>query len=124
MRRIPATPANLQKLATDLQAAAEKTRLLILHLLMEGVQTNSEIVQALNLAPNLVSHHLRTLRAAGLIQRERGAVDGRWVYYSINREALEELTRAFGAFFDPQRQKSRRPSCGPQAALAETTSDG
>jgi hypothetical protein len=32
---------------------------------------------------------------------ERDAVDSRWVYYSINRAALEELITAFGAFFDP-----------------------
>ena len=39
------------------------------------------------------------------------------VRYSINRPALENLVRVFGAFFDPARIKPRRPVCGPQGAL-------
>ena len=66
------------------------------------------------MAPNLISHHLRVLREAGLIDVERDSVDGRWIYYSINRQALEELNQAWGTFFDPQRIKPRRLTCGPQ----------
>jgi hypothetical protein len=44
-------------------------------------------------------------------------VDARWVYYSVNSQALRELNGAFGAFFDPQRAKPRRLTCGPQNAL-------
>jgi hypothetical protein len=36
------------------------------------------------------------------------------MYYSINRQALEELNQAWGDFFDPQRIKPRRLTCGPQ----------
>ena len=110
-------PTNLQTLADRLKILAEPKRLLILHLLMEGVQCNCELGDALQMAPNLISHHLRILREAGFVEVERDAFDARWVYYSLNRETLNELGETFGLFFDPARVKPRRLTCGPQAAL-------
>jgi ArsR family transcriptional regulator len=110
-------PTNLPRLAERLKVLAEPKRLLILHMLMEGVQCNCELGDALQMAPNLISHHLRLLREAGLVDVARDALDARWVYYSINRAALDELNGAFGLFFDPERMKPRRPTCGPQGAL-------
>ncbi len=108
-------PVNLQVLAERLKVLAEPKRLLILHFLMEGVQCNCELGDALEMAPNLISHHLRVLREAGLVNVERDAVDARWIYYSVNLAALEELRTTFGVFFDPERIKPRRNVCGPQA---------
>jgi ArsR family transcriptional regulator, arsenate/arsenite/antimonite-responsive transcriptional repressor len=65
----------------------------------------------------LISHHLSVLRQAGLVDIERDAVDARWIYYSINQAALNELNETFGVFFDPDRIKPRRPMCGPQSSL-------
>src|SRR4030067_419980 len=93
-------PADLTQLAKWLKVLAEPNRLLIFHLLMEGVQCNCELGDGLQMAPNLISHHLRVLREAGLVDVERDALDARWVYYSINRAALEEINAAFGVFFD------------------------
>jgi ArsR family transcriptional regulator len=97
-----------------LKALAEPKRLLIFNLLMQGVQCNCELGASLQMPPNLISHHLSKLRAAGLVDVERDEVDSRWVYYSVNRAALDELNAAFGAFFDPERIGPRRPSCGPK----------
>jgi len=107
-------PIDLKRMAKWLKVLAEPNRLLIFHFLMEGVQCNCELGDGLQMAPNLISHHLRVLREAGLVDVERDAVDARWIYYSINRQALEELNQALGAFFDPQRIKPRRLTCGPQ----------
>ena len=107
-------PVNLELLTERLKVLAEPKRLLIFNLLMEGVQCNCELGDSLQMPPNLISHHLSKLRAVGLVDVERDAVDSRWVYYSINRAALEELNAAFGAFFDPNRIQPRRPNCGPQ----------
>lgn len=111
---IKTAPVNLELLSERLKVLAEPKRLLIFNLLMEGVQCNCEIGEALQMPPNLISHHLSKLRAVGLVEVERDAVDSRWIYYSINRAALEELNVAFGAFFDPNRIQPRRPTCGPQ----------
>jgi ArsR family transcriptional regulator, arsenate/arsenite/antimonite-responsive transcriptional repressor len=110
-------PTDLSALAERFRVLAEPKRLLILNLLMEGVQCNCELGGALDLAPNLISHHLRVLRDAGLVDVERDPFDARWVYYSVNRRALDELNRTHGAFFDPARIKPRRQSCGPQSAF-------
>ncbi|OGO46661.1 MAG: transcriptional regulator [Chloroflexi bacterium RBG_16_63_12] len=117
MKGIAPPPTNLQTLADRLKVLAEPKRLFILHMLMEGVQCNCELGDALKMPPNLISHHLRALREADLVDVERDALDARWVYYSINRKTLDELNQAFGGFFDPARIKPRRPTCGPQGAL-------
>ena len=113
------TPDDLQSLANKLKVLAEPKRLLILDLIMRGVQCNCELGDFLNMAPNLISHHLRLLKEAGLVDVERDAQDARWVYYSINQAALNELRDAFDNFFDPQRIKPRRDVCGPQSVLIQ-----
>jgi ArsR family transcriptional regulator len=110
-------PANLEVLADRLKVLAEPKRLLIFNLLMQGVQCNCELGDALQMAPNLISHHLSKLRQAGLVNVERDAIDARWVYYSINRAVLAELNAALGVFFDPARVQPRRPACGPQGTF-------
>jgi len=104
----------LERLARWLKVLGEPNRLRIIQLLREGVQCNCELGDALDMAPNLISHHLRVLREAGLVEIERDPIDARWVYYSLNRAALAELTATFSAFFDPMQVKDRRPECGPR----------
>jgi ArsR family transcriptional regulator len=115
-------PVDLSSLAGQLKVMAEPKRLRILHMLMEGVQCNCELGDALDMAPNLISHHLRVLREAGLVDVERDPNDARWVYYSLNSRALEELNQNFGLFFSPSRIKPRRQTCGPQATLVSMDS--
>lgn len=117
MSKVVSPPVNLQTLAEQLKVIAEPKRLRIFNLLMEGVQCNCELGDALQMAPNLISHHLSILRQAGLVEVERDSIDSRWLYYSVNRDALDKLNAAFGAFFDPARIQPRRPACGPQSAL-------
>lgn len=112
--------AVIEQLARQLKVLGEPNRLRIVQLLREGVQCNCELGDALEMAPNLISHHLRILREVGLVEVERDAVDARWIYYSLNRAALKELTALFGAFFDPARIKERHPSCGPQGSVVRT----
>ena len=110
-------PANLEILASRLKVLAEPKRLLILEMIIQGMQCNCELGDALQMAPNLISHHLSKLREVGLVNVERDAIDSRWVYYSINRAALDELNAVFGAFFDPNRIQPRRLTCGPSATV-------
>jgi ArsR family transcriptional regulator len=114
----PGSPTNMEALAERLKTLAEPKRLLIFNLLMEGVQCNCELGDFLQMPPNLISHHLSKLRSAGLVDVERDAVDSRWIYYSVNRAALEELNSAFGMFFDPRRIKPRRTTCGPKSLIS------
>ncbi len=113
---------SLADLTRWLKVIGEPNRLLLLEKIIEGVQCNCELGDALQMAPNLISHHLSVLRDAGLIEAERDPVDGRWVYYSINLKAMDELRSLFGNFFDTYRIQPRRLSCGPQASESQRLS--
>jgi ArsR family transcriptional regulator len=114
MLTIEAPPVKLEKLAAWLKVLGEPKRLYIFHMIMEGVHCNCEFGDGLEVPPNLVSYHLRALQKAGLVDMQRDPIDARWIHYSVNCQALDELRQAFGEFFDPGRIKPPRPACGPQ----------
>jgi ArsR family transcriptional regulator len=114
---IKSSPVDLERLANRLKVLAEPKRLLILEMIIQGLQCNCELGDALQMAPNLISHHLGKLREVGLVNAERDPLDSRWVYYSANRAALDELNATFGAFFDAKRIQPRRLTCGPQVQI-------
>ena len=57
-----------------------------------------DFIGTLGLAQPTVSHHLRVLREAGLVEvaRKRGT----WVYYRLVPEAVEQLAFALGGSTD------------------------
>ncbi len=115
MRKIPAT----NDLSNMLKVMSDPTRLAIFDLLMQGVQCNCELGDKLDLPMNLISHHLKVLKEAGLVDAERDPIDARWIYYSINQPALNRLREQLSAFLDPQRIQPRLLSCGPQLIPVE-----
>jgi ArsR family transcriptional regulator, arsenate/arsenite/antimonite-responsive transcriptional repressor len=58
----------ISEMASLLKILSEPNRLRILEKIMEGVQCNCELGSALQMAPNLISHHLSVLRDAGVIR--------------------------------------------------------
>jgi DNA-binding transcriptional ArsR family regulator len=70
------------------RALGVPTRVRIIELLKsEGPISVTEIAEELGITPAAVSQHLKVLRHAGLVTRER---KGYWVPYSIDETALEE----------------------------------
>lgn len=102
------------EVADILKVLGDPSRLAIFDLLMQGVQCNCEIGGNLKMSMNLISHHLKVLRDAGLVKAERDANDARWIYYSVNRETLSAFRKQLDAFLDPQRIQARQPACGPR----------
>ena len=109
-------PPTATEVSAVLRALSDPTRLTILDLLMQGVQCNCELGEQLRLPMNLISHHIRVLREAGLITSRRDPNDARWVYYSIDRVTLGHVREQLATFLDPQRIQPRQPTCGPQLA--------
>ena len=101
-------------LARTLKALSDPTRLKVFDMLMEGVQCNCEIADQLGLSLSLISHHVRILRQVGLVQGEHDLEDARWIYYSIDQEALANLNQALNQLLDVNRIQPRIPSCGPR----------
>ena len=73
-----------------LRALADDNRLRILTHLRRGEQCVCTLVDALDCAQPLLSHHLRVLKEAGLVVDRR---EGRWTHYAINRGTLETMER-------------------------------
>ena len=73
-----------------LRGMAYGHRLHLLMLLRDGEQTPGALAEAIQLESTLVAHHLRSLRQAGLIRRQRR---GRNVYYALASEATGRLVQ-------------------------------
>ncbi len=67
------------------KAIADSNRLRILKALEWGELCVCQVTALLGLAPATVSKHLAILRTAGMISARK---DGRWVYYTLGRRAL------------------------------------
>lgn len=101
------------RLSAVFKAMSDPTRLRIFAELMAGDTCNCELKDKLGLAPNLLSHHLKALESAGLVNSRRDAVDGRWIYYTVHRDNVAQWRELLTTFLDPQRI-STRPLCGPE----------
>lgn len=82
--------AEAQQITNDLLILAHPVRLQILHILarQQGQVCVCDIESAVPVKQPTVSHHLRLLRDAGLVDCER---HGLWAYYFLKREKLAEL---------------------------------
>jgi ArsR family transcriptional regulator len=69
-------------------ALSDPTRLEIMERLKEGEQCVCDLTDALKAGQSRLSFHLKVLKDAGLI---KDRPDGRWIYYSLDQETLEEL---------------------------------
>jgi len=79
--------SNLARAAALFHALSDETRLEILEKLRNGEQCVCELTDVLKAAQSRLSFHLRVLKDAGLI---RDRPEGRWMYYALNEEALED----------------------------------
>src|SRR3990172_3090915 len=85
--------ADRRRLARCCHALSDYTRLRILERLSAGERCVCELTAALGAGQSRLSFHLKTLKDAGLVRDRR---DGRWMYYSVNPEALAEVGRLLG----------------------------
>ena len=101
------------------KALSDPNRLRIFAELMSGDSCNCELKDNLGLAPNLLSHHLKVLEKAGLVDSRRDVIDGRWIYYTVNRDNITGWHQWLSSFFDPARIQTRTV-CGPEGQLVST----
>jgi ArsR family transcriptional regulator len=79
---------SVKKTAALFHALSDETRLALLDRLKGGEQCVCELTDAMRAAQSRLSFHLKVLKDAGLIRDRR---EGRWMYYSIDPDAIEEL---------------------------------
>ena len=81
----------LESRAAGFSALGDPVRLSIVGLLVDGRRCVCELLEELDVAPNLLSYHLRVLREAGLVEASRR---GRWVDYQLADDGLAALRSA------------------------------
>jgi len=97
------TLKNLGSAARWFHALADQTRLQIIDRLRDGEQCVCDLTDLLQTGQSRLSFHLKTLKDAGILTDRR---EGRWVYYSLNSQAIEELEEFIGSI-KPKRRGLR-----------------
>jgi ArsR family transcriptional regulator, arsenate/arsenite/antimonite-responsive transcriptional repressor len=92
----PLGAVDAAELATGFSALSDPVRLRVLSILAaspEGEVCVCEFVEPLGKSQPTISHHMKILSEAGLVQGDRR---GKWVWYSLNHQRLSDLRAAIG----------------------------
>jgi ArsR family transcriptional regulator len=94
--REPLSAEAAERIAPLVKAIADPVRLRLLSLVAshaDGEACVCDLNDAFDLSQPTISHHLKLLHAAGLLDREKRGV---WVYYRVNASALGDLASLLG----------------------------
>jgi ArsR family transcriptional regulator len=87
----PLTAEDAEQLASALKAIADPARLRLLSLIQAQPDREAcvcHLIEPLGLTQPTVSHHLKVLLQAGLVEREQR---GSWAYFRVREEPLAAL---------------------------------
>ena len=70
------------------KALGDPVRLQIIDMLAQGEMCACDLLQNLSIAQPTLSHHMKALRASGLVSVRKQAT---WMHYSLNYEYVEQL---------------------------------
>jgi ArsR family transcriptional regulator len=93
----PLDDEEAERLAGALQVLADPSRLRLLSLIAAHADSEAcvcDLTEPLGLSQPTVSHHLKVLTDAGLLDREQRS---RWVYFRVRPEPIELLRGALAA---------------------------
>ena len=99
----------MSKAARYFHALSDETRLRIIEQLQEGEQCVCDMTDAFKTGQSRLSFHLKVLKDAGLVNDRP---EGRWVYYSLNEEAVADLLD-FVNWLTTRAQRSTKKGCCP-----------
>lgn len=98
-----ATSETTERATALFHALADPTRLDILAELRAGEQCVCVLAERFETGQSRLSFHMKTLREAGLVTDRR---QGRWIYYALNQDALEEAATLIASL----RSSRRKPT--------------
>ncbi|WP_411376482.1 metalloregulator ArsR/SmtB family transcription factor [Arthrobacter sp. MPF02] len=96
LSRKPLSEAEAEGIAPLLKALADPVRLRLMSMVAShqgGEACVCDLNDAFELSQPTISHHLKVLHDAGLLDREKRGV---WVYYRARSEALQNLAALIG----------------------------
>lgn len=95
LAREPMSAADAEQVAPLLKAVADPVRLRLLSLVLShegGEACVCDLLPAFDLSQPTISHHLKVLHEAGLLDREKRGV---WVYYRARPAAMAAMLSLF-----------------------------
>jgi len=105
---MPATATiDVARAASLFHALSDETRLAIIQLLLSGERCVCDLTDALDAAQSRLSFHMKTLKEAGIVN-DRPV--GRWIYYSLDQETIEEIAELVDGIRPPAR-RARSVTC-------------
>jgi ArsR family transcriptional regulator len=96
LTREPMSAETADRIAPLVKAIADPVRLRLVSLVAshaDGEACVCDLNDAFDLSQPTISHHLKLLHEAGLLDREKRGV---WVYYRVNAGALSDLAALLG----------------------------
>jgi len=94
MATAPAPRApNVSRAVELFHALSDETRLEIVRRLRGGERCVCDLTDLLDAAQSRLSFHMKVLKDAGLVSDRR---EGRWIHYSLNRDAFSEVQELLG----------------------------
>jgi ArsR family transcriptional regulator len=97
LNREPLAQDAAERIAPLLKALADPVRLRLMSLVAShegGEACVCDLNDAFDLSQPTISHHLKVLHEAGLLDREKRGV---WVYYTARTDALSSLATLIGS---------------------------
>jgi ArsR family transcriptional regulator len=89
-------------------ALSDETRLSVLQRLRLGERCVCDLTDALDAAQSRLSFHLKVLKDAGLVTDRR---EGRWMYYTLNPDALSDAVELIETRASPPSAAERKSGC-------------
>ncbi|MFT4286686.1 MAG: metalloregulator ArsR/SmtB family transcription factor [Nocardioides sp.] len=93
---VPLSQAAAEGIAPLLKALADPVRLRLMSLVAAHDDAEAcvcDLNDAFDLSQPTISHHLKVLHEAGLLERSKR---GTWVYYRVNAQAVAAVANLFG----------------------------
>ena len=91
---MPTAASSTARAAQLFHALSDEARLEIIQILLDGEHCVCDLQTHLDVAQSRLSYHLKVLKDAGLVSDRR---EGRWSYYTLQRDAVVETERLLAA---------------------------
>ncbi|MBQ8604557.1 MAG: winged helix-turn-helix transcriptional regulator [Oscillospiraceae bacterium] len=71
------------------KALGDRNRVVIMDLIKDGEMSAGRILGEIKMGQSTLSHHMKILCDSGIVNARK---ESRWVYYSVNKDVVEEIT--------------------------------
>jgi ArsR family transcriptional regulator len=102
------TRTDTDRAARLFHALSDSTRLAILERLRFGERCVCDLTDALDAAQSRLSFHLKVLKDVDLVTDRR---EGRWMYYTLNAETLQEVAEVAEVLASAPSPVERKNGC-------------